>query len=75
LDFRLIFLTGPGVRVWPILQEIPGTQHFHHGLTDPQFGTAGTILLRDDHPGFRFCAPGVIGQRSMGKQHIRRCQL
>jgi hypothetical protein len=55
--------------------EIPGTQHFHNRLADPQSGTAGTILRRDDHPGFRFCAPGVIGRRSMWKQHIRRRQL
>ncbi len=30
--------------------EIPGTLHFHRGLADPQFGTAGTILRRDGHP-------------------------
>ncbi len=33
------------------------------------------ILRRDDRPGFRFCQQEVIGQRSMGKQHIRRCQF
>ena len=54
--------------------QISGTQHFHNRLADPLSGTEGTILRRDGHPGFRFCAPGVIGQRSMGKQHIRRRQ-
>ena len=36
--------------------KIPGTQHFHRGLVDPRSGTAGTILRRDDHPGFCFAA-------------------
>ena len=38
--------------------KIPGTQHFHRGLVDPRSGTAGTILRRDDHPGFCFAATG-----------------
>ncbi len=54
---------------------IPGTQHFHHGLADPRSGTAGTILRRDGHRGFRLCTPGVIDQRSIRKQHILRRQL
>lgn len=36
--------------------KIPGTQHFHRGLVDQRSGTAGTILRRDDHPGFCFAA-------------------
>ena len=48
--------------------QIPGTQHFHSGLSDPQFGTAGTSRGRDDRPGFRCCPRGVISQRPRRKQ-------
>lgn len=60
---------------YPHLGKIQGTQHFHNRLADPRSGTAGTILRRDDRTGFRFCQPGVIGRRSIRKQHIRRRQL
>ncbi len=60
---------------YPHLGKIQGTQHFHRGLADPQFGTAGMILRCDDQPCSRFCQPGVIGRRSIRKQHIRRRQL
>jgi hypothetical protein len=52
--------------------EVPPTLHFHRGLADPQSGTAGTILRRDDRRGFRFCQQEVMGRRSIRKQHIRR---